>query len=198
MPELAEADDIQHEAFDRHISARVRVPGGDDWACGTVKRCKRDADGNLIGNANKNPLLDTSIYEVELDEGEVEAFSANTIAEHICSQVDNEGCTHCTLTEIIDHRKDSSAVTEDDAFVTMPNGQKKPRMTTKGWQLCCQWNDGSTSWHSLKDSKELHLLQVAECAVNNELLEEPAFAWWAKKTLKTRDRIIGKIVEQKC
>ena len=193
VPELAEADDIQHEAFDRYISARVRVPRGDDWAYGTVKRRKRDADGNLIGNANKNPLLDTSIYEVELDEGEVEAFSANIIAEHIYSQVDNEGYTHYTLTEIIDHRKDSSAVTKDDAFVTMPNGQKKPRMTTKGWQLCCQWNDGSTSWHSLKDLKESHLLQVAEYAVNNKLLEEPAFAWWVKKALKTRDRIIGKM-----
>jgi len=121
----------------------------------------------LIGNANENPLLDTSIYEVELDEGEVKAFSASIIAEHIGSQVDNEGYTDCTLTEIIDHKQDSSPVTEDDAFVTMPNGQKKPRMTTKGWQLCCQWNDGSTSRHSLKDLKESHLLQVAEHAVNN-------------------------------
>jgi len=75
----------------------------------------------------------------------------------------------------------------------MPNGQKKPRMTTKGWQLCCQWNDGSTSWHSLKDLKESHLLQVAKHAVNNKLLEEPAFAWWVKKALKTRDRIVGKM-----
>jgi len=144
-PELAEADDIQHEAFDLHISARVRVRRGDDWACGTVKQRKRDADGNLIRNANENPLLDMSICEVELDEGEVEAFSANIIVEHIHSQVDNEGHTHHTLTEIIDHRKDSTAVTKDDAFVTMPNSQKKPRMTTKGWQLRCQWNDGSTS-----------------------------------------------------
>jgi len=65
-------------------------------------------------------------------------------------------------------------------------------------------NDGSTSWHSLKDLKESHLWQAAEHAVNNKLLEEPAFAWWAKKALKTRDRIIGKMKsrcvrrEQKC
>jgi len=36
-------------------------------------------------------------------------------------------------------------------------------------------------------------LQVAEHAVNNELLEEPAFAWWVKKALKTRDRTFGKM-----
>jgi len=51
----------------------------------------------------------------------------------------------------------------------------------------------SDAWHSLKDLKESHLLQVAEHAVNNELLEEPAFAWWAKKALKTQERIIGKM-----
>ena len=193
LPELAEADDIQQEAFDCYISARVRVPRGDDWAYGTVKRRKRDADGNLVGNANKNPLLDTSIYEVELDDGQREAFSANIIAEHIYSQVDGEGFTHYTLSEIVDHKKDASAVTKDDAFITMPNGQKKPRMTTKGWQLCCQWNDGSTSWHPLKDLKESHPLQVSEYAVNNKISEEPAFSWWVKHTLKQRDRIISKM-----
>ena len=193
LPELAEADEIQHEAFDRYISARVKVPRGDDWAYGTVKKRKRDADGNLIGNTNKNPLLDSSIYEVELDDGEREAFSANIIAEHIYSQVDDEGYTHYTLSEIIDHRKDSTAVNKDDAFITMRNGKIKPRITTKGWQLCCQWNDGSTSWHALKDLKESHPLQVAEYAVNNKLAEEPAFSWWVKHALNTRDRIISKM-----
>ena len=193
LPELAEADEVQHEAFDRYIAARVRVPRGDDWAYGTVKRRKRDADGNLIGESNKNPLLDSSIYEVELDDGESEAFSANIIAEHIYSQIDDEGYTHYTLSEIIDHRSDSSAVTKDDGFVTLRNGQKKPRMTTKGWQICCQWNDGSTSWHSLKDVKESHPIQVAEYAVNNKLTEEPAFKWWVNQVLKKRDRIISKM-----
>jgi len=110
LPELAEADKIQHEAFDRYISAQVRVPPGDDWACGTVKRCKQDTDGNLVGHANKKPLLHTSICKVKLDDGEREAFSANIIAEHICSQVDNEGFTHSSLSEIIDHKRDSSAI----------------------------------------------------------------------------------------
>ena len=193
LPELAEADDIQHEAYDRYISARVKVPRGDDWAYGTVKKQKRDADGNLIGQSNKNPLFDSSIYEVELDDGEKEAFSANIIAEHIYSQVDDEGFTHFTLSEIVDHRKDSTAISKDDAFITMRNGKRKPRITTKGWQLCCQWNDGSTSWHPLKDLKESHPLQVAEYAVNNKIAEEPAFSWWVKHALNTRDRIISKM-----
>ena len=114
---------------------------------------------------------------MELDGGQTEAYSANIIAKHIYSQVDEEGFTHFTLSEITDHKKDPTAIAKDDAFITMPNGQKKPRMTTKGWHLCCQWNDGSTSWHPLKDLKESHPIQVAEYAVNNKLLEEPAFNW---------------------
>jgi hypothetical protein len=97
------------------------------------------------------------------------------------------------LSEIIDHRKDSTAVSKDNGIITMKNGTKKPRMTTKGWQFCCQWNDGSTSWHPLKDIKESHPLEVADYAKNNKLMEEPAFAWWVPHTLKKRDRIISKM-----
>jgi hypothetical protein len=48
--DLLEADDIQHEAFDKYISARMFVPQGDNKAYGTVKRRKRDSDGDLIGH----------------------------------------------------------------------------------------------------------------------------------------------------
>jgi hypothetical protein len=65
-----------------------------------------------------------------------------------------------------------------------------PEEDYKGWQICCEWNDGSTTWHPLKDVKESHLLQVAQYAVNNKIDDEPAFAWWVKHTLRKRDRII--------
>ena len=47
LPELAEADDIETEAFDKLISARVCIPQGDKMAYGTVARRKRDADGTI-------------------------------------------------------------------------------------------------------------------------------------------------------
>jgi hypothetical protein len=92
-PELAqEADEVQHEAFDKYISSRVCIPQGDSMVYGTVKCRKRDQDGELIGRSNKNPLLDTSVYEVELDTGDTEAYyHANIIAESIYSQVDGDG-----------------------------------------------------------------------------------------------------------
>ena len=74
LPELAEADDLETEAFDKLISARVCIPQGDKMAYGTVARRKRDADGNLIGTSHKNPIEDTSQYEIQFDTGEVETY----------------------------------------------------------------------------------------------------------------------------
>ena len=86
------------------------------------------------------------------------------------SQVDEEGYTHYMLDEIVDHRKDDTAVTKETGTYTTSKGRVYPKQTTKGWQFCCQWNDGSTSWHPLKDVKESHLLQVAQYALDNGIL----------------------------
>ena len=55
------------------------------------------------------------------------------------------------------------------------------------------WKDGSTSWVPLKDLKESNPVKVAEYAVVNKILEEPAFAWWATWVLCKQDRIIKKV-----
>ena len=191
IDELAEADEIQHEAFDKYISARVCIPQGDQMSYGTVRRRKRDSDGNLIGRSNKNPLLDSSIYEVEFDSGETEAYTANIIAEHLYAQVDDEGYTHYILSDIVDHQKDESAIPQgEDAYITTKSGRRMPKRTSRGWKFCVEWNDGSTSWVTMKDLKDSNPIQLAEYAVNNKLEHEPAFAWWVPYTLKKRDRII--------
>jgi hypothetical protein len=56
-----------------------------------------------------------------------------------------------------------------------------------------RWKDGSTTWITLKDLKELYPVQLAEYAVQLRLAEEPAFAWWVPYTLKKRNRIFAKI-----
>ena len=53
-----------------------------------------------------------------------------------------------------------------------------------------EYQDGSTQWVSLHDVKESNPVQMAEYAVANKLVEEPAFRWWVPYTLKKRDRII--------
>ena len=69
-------------------------------------------------------------------------------------------------------------------------------MTTQGWELLVQWKDGSVSWEKLKDLKESNPVEVAEYAVANRIVEEPAFAWWVPHTLRKRNRIISKVKSQ--
>ena len=188
-----EADDYDEETLDKLLSAEVLVPKGDGFMMGTVVSRKRDADGNPIGKANSNPILDTRVYEVQFPDGHLEEYSANVIAESMYSQVDDEGNQFLLLQEIVDHRKDSQALSKDDMYVQGTNGNRHLKKTTKGWKLCVAWKDGSTSWEPLKNLKESHPVQVAEYAVNNQLVEEPAFAWWVKDVLRRKDRIISAV-----
>jgi hypothetical protein len=41
--------------------------------------------------------------------------------------------------------------------------------------------------------KEAYPVQVAEYAVTNKIVEEPAFPWWARHVLQKRDQIIWKV-----
>jgi hypothetical protein len=65
------------------------------------------------------------------------------------------------------------------------------KCSTIGWQLCCQWKDGSTSWDNLADLKESHPLETAEYAVTHSIDHKPAFNWWVPHVLKKRDPIIS-------
>ena len=85
-PELADACDFD---LNKCISAKVMLPkDGFTFSSGKVVRRARDNNGELTGKTSHNPLLDSSVYEVEFEDGAVERHHANTIAEHIYSQMD--------------------------------------------------------------------------------------------------------------
>ena len=143
-------------------------------AYGTVLKRSRGADGELVGNSNPNPLLDTATYEVKFDDGEVDTYTANIIAEHIYSQVDDDGYNYFVFDEIIDHRSDETALFGDDAKYDK-GGQKVFKRTTKGWELCVRWKDGSSSWVKLKDIKDSNPIETAEYARAVGIEKQPAF-----------------------
>jgi hypothetical protein len=143
---------------------------------------KQDADGNPIGKSHSNPILDSRLYEVEFPDGSTDLFTANTIAESMYSQIDDEGHTYQLMDEIIDHQKDGTAVSKGEGS----------RMTTKGWKLLVQWKDKTLNWIDLKDLKESNPIETAEYAVANQISDEPAFAWWVRKVLRRRDRILSR------
>jgi hypothetical protein len=190
---MPEADDYTPEAYDEYLAAEVLLPNMGTVTKAKVIGRKRDADGNPVGRRNANPLLDTREYEVEFQDGATDNFTANIIAENLYSQVDSEGNSYSVLNEIVDHKSDRTAVMKDDGYEVTKDGLEHPKQTTRGWKLLVNWKDGSTSWVPLKDMKESYPVQVAEYAVVNKILEEPAFAWWARHVLRKRDQISHKV-----
>ena len=54
-------------------------------------KCKKDQEGNPVGIANNNPILDTCEYIIEFMDRHEETMTANLIAEYLFSQVDDDG-----------------------------------------------------------------------------------------------------------
>ena len=117
-------------------------------------------------------MLDTSVYEVELEDGSIERYHANILVEHIYASIDDDGYTKSAFDSIVDHRSKSNAV----------RGQAQGQ-TTKGWDLCVKLSDGSTMWVPLKDLKEANPIETAEYARAVGLEDQPAFSWWVPHTL---------------
>ena len=98
------------------------------------------------------------------------------------------------MKEIIDyHCMNGQEVKHQDAFITTRTGTKRRRETTKGWEILIEWKDGSTNSVTLKDVKESYPVQLAEFAISNHIVEEPAFAWWVPFVMKKRNRILAKV-----
>jgi hypothetical protein len=61
--------------------------------------------------------------------------------------------------------------------------------------LCVYWKDKTTSWERLANVKESNPVEVAEYAVAKNLLDDPAFLWWAPRVLKKRSQIIAAVTK---
>jgi hypothetical protein len=80
-----DADDYDPEVYDKYILAQVLLPKGDSMVQAQVIGQKKDRDGNPIGKANRNPLMDTRIYDLKFPDGHTEEYHANLIAESLYS-----------------------------------------------------------------------------------------------------------------
>ncbi len=72
--------EVMPEIGDNYLSAEITIPQGGSRVKGLVKSHKRDADGNPIGWADANPILDTREYIVEFEDGDEAELNANLIA----------------------------------------------------------------------------------------------------------------------
>ena len=193
---LPEADNIP-DSYDVYIDAEVLLPQGRKHlqAARVIGRAK-DEHGKLFDTYHQNPMLNTNVYKVMFPDGGTSRYAANIIAENIYSQVNADCHRFQFMDHIMDHKSNGHALKQEDAFTVSQNGNKVRCQTTKGWFLQVQWKDGTDSWVPLKELKESHLVQVAEYAQSAQLLDVPAFAWWAPYALKKRDQIIAKVVSR--
>ena len=157
--------------FDNYLGAEVVLSKGDDMVAGKVVGRKRDSDGKPVGRENKNPMLDTRVYEVEFVDGGHAEFGANVIAENMYAQCNVDGNQFQLMDCIVDHRKDHTAIQAGIQYFIM-RGHKQQKRTTRGWYPCVKWKDKSTSWERLSDLKESYPVEVAEYAAAFDLQEE--------------------------
>eukprot|EP00804_Cyclotella_cryptica_P027061 CCRYP_013688-RA/>CCRYP_013688-RA protein AED:0.40 eAED:0.40 QI:0/0/0/1/1/1/2/0/302 len=87
-----EVDDSDLNSYDKFIRAKIRLT--DDEKNGgniaTIRRARAtDFLGKPLGKPQDNPMLDSRVFEVELEDGTVDRYCANQIAECIWAQVDS-------------------------------------------------------------------------------------------------------------
>jgi hypothetical protein len=147
------------------------------------------------GKTSANPILDTRTYNVEFPDGRSEEYTANVITKNMYAQCDEEGNQFLMLQHIVGHKTDGHAVERADMYIKV-GSNNKIRKTTKGWNLCVEWKDGTTSWEGLAELKESNPVEVDEYEATKNLHDGPAFAWWVSHVLKKRNRIIEAVTKR--
>jgi hypothetical protein len=171
-------EDDDEEAIDNYLNVELIMNmSTNDEQHGHVIKRTRGLDGKPIGCAHANPLFETPVSMKSNLQVEHMRYQVNIIAENMYAQVDSEGNQYLLLQEITDHQSDNSAIPILEGTVCSANGLQKPKKTMRRWFLLVQWRDGSVSWEKLVDLKASNPVEVAEYAVANRLVKEPAFKW---------------------
>ena len=159
---------------------------------GKVARRKRDEHGVTIGVAQNKTMLDTRKCVVEFPDGAEMELSANKIVEAMITHCDIEGNQHLLLDCITDFKMNEHVVQLANKEVII-KGRKYLKKKTKGWYLCCNWKDGTSTWERLANLKESNPIEIDEYDVAQDISHQPAFAWWVPFTIKKRKSIIGTV-----
>ena len=184
---------FEHSLGDTLVNAEVLMPQGDSRVKCKVKRRHKSDDGQVTGQFHQNPMLNSIIYDVEFPNGTVREYGANIIAENMYSTLDEHGHQQQIMDGILDHSKDDTAVCMEDKYLITKSGQRRLRKSTRGWKLLVRWKDESEEWIPLRILKETYPCQIATYAVANNLVDEPAFAWWVPYTLRKKDAILNAV-----
>ena len=91
---------------------------------GKVVRCAMGPDGKVTGTYYDNPILNTVLYNIEFQDGQVREYAANVIAENMLTQVDSDGFTLTMMKGFIDFKMNPAvAVPKDEKYLIRKSGQ---------------------------------------------------------------------------
>jgi hypothetical protein len=113
-----EADHYIPKENNNFLNTKVALSRGDTFMKGSVARRKHAPKGTPQGIANRNPILDIQEYEIDFVDRNTETYAINLISENLYSQVDAEGHEILFLDYILEHKKDGSAVSKDDQYMS--------------------------------------------------------------------------------
>ena len=109
-----------------------------------------------------NPEMGTREYIIEFEDKTSDRLMEKIIPRNIFSQVDAEGKRYTAIKEIVDHRKNRHAINHDDGMIRNRSGQLRNKITTSGWKILAEYNDGSADWFKLKDLKYSNPTELSE------------------------------------
>jgi hypothetical protein len=112
------------------------------------------------------------------------------------AQCDPDGNQYVLLDSLQNHQHLDTALQLSDQTVVRNDRRTYKKQNTTGWQICCQWKDGSLSWEKLSDLKESHPLETAKYVVTMGINHKPAFNWWVPHVLRKCDRIISAMAKR--
>ena len=141
------------ESGGNYVNMEIILPKENEMDKGRVTKRACDSNGNPLGTANNNPIIDNRQYIVEFSDGDEANLAANVIATNMYSQCDPDGNQYVLLDSIIDFRRSTTALCCVDQKTTQ-KWRTYYQRSTAVWQLCCQWKDSSTPWTKISNIKE--------------------------------------------
>ncbi len=90
---------------------------------------------------------------MKFNDGDETELNENLISEAIYVQYDMDKDQYVLLDSIVDCRGLDMAIQSAEQTDDRHDGCTNMTGNTIGWQMCCQWKDGLTSWENLPDLK---------------------------------------------
>ena len=110
---------------------------------------------------------------MKFEDGNVTELTANVIAESMYAMCDEKGDHILLFDAIVDLKKNYKAMNRVEQRFVESRGKQQYKRSTKGWEVCVRWKNGSTNWENLSSFKECYPVQNTEYAATNDINNEP-------------------------